>query len=233
MTADTGRSIDQLHLSHPPVAVAFLPTPPPGLPRVARADAASCGYWRQASEGQAFYTTADDHQNCPVGAFTHGVTLSPAKGQELDGLIGTMVDLKYLKMEDVPQIPHRLEPLQIAAYAPLAEATFEPDVVIFRGNARQIMLLSEAARRAGVFETGTVLGRPACSMLPQSIAGAGSVISVACIGNRVYTGLADDELYLAVPGRGLDRVLNEVGAILTANEELEKFHRARKASLAG
>ena len=223
----------QLQLDHPPVAVAFLPAPPPGLTRVPRPDAASCAYWRQASEGRAFYTTADDHQNCPVGAFTHGVELSPAKGQELEGLIGTMVELKYLKMEEVPQIPHRLQPLQVAAYAPLTEATFDPDLVIFRGNARQIMLLSEAARRAGVFEAGAVMGRPACSMLPQSLAEAGSVMSVGCIGNRVYTGLADDELYLTVPGGALDRVMGEVGTILTANEELERFHRARAASLAG
>jgi uncharacterized protein (DUF169 family) len=231
--AHANPSLAKLNLAHPPVAVAFLPTPPPGLARIGRADAASCGYWKQASEGHTFYTTADDHQNCPIGAFTHGVVLSPAKGQELEGLVGTMVELKYLKSEEVPQIPHRQEPLQVAAYAPLSQATFDPDVVIFRGQARQIMLLSEAARRAGVFDAGAVMGRPACAMLPQSLAGAGSVMSVACIGNRVYTGLADDELYLAVPGSAVDRVLGEVETILTANEELEKFHRARKASLAG
>ena len=46
---------------------------------------------RLAAEGQAFYTTAADHTNCPIGAFTHGVELSPAKAQELQGLIGTMI----------------------------------------------------------------------------------------------------------------------------------------------
>jgi len=35
--------------------------------------------------------------------------------------------------------------------APLDQATFAPDVIVFRGNARQIMLVSEAARRAGTF----------------------------------------------------------------------------------
>jgi len=33
----------------------------------------------------------EDHQNCPVGAFTHGVTLAPAKAQELQSLVGLMV----------------------------------------------------------------------------------------------------------------------------------------------
>ena len=44
--------------------------------------------------------------------------------------------------------------MKIAAYAPLASASFPADVVIFRGNVRQIMLLAEAAKAAGVFESG-------------------------------------------------------------------------------
>ena len=225
------RSLDALGLTAAPVAVAFLPAPPAGLPRAARPDAASCGYWKQAAEGHAFYTTAGDHENCPVGAFTHGVPLSPAKSQELQGLVGTMIELKYLQSDEVPQIPHREHPMQVAAYAPLALATFDPDVVIFRGNARQIMLLSEAARRAGVFDTSAVMGRPACAILPQSIAGSSGVMSVGCIGNRVYTGLGDDELYLAIPGPAVGQVVQELETIGGANVELEKFHRARAASL--
>ena len=115
-------------------------------------------------------------------------------------MVGTMIELKYLKSEEVPAIPHRTAPLQVAAYAPLAQATFAPDVVIFRGNVRQIMLLSEAARAAGVFEAGAVMGRPACAMLPQALEARSGVASVGCIGNRVYTGLGDDEMYLTVPG---------------------------------
>ena len=46
----------------------------------------------------------------------------------------------------------------MAAYAPLDDATFKPDVVIIRGNARQMMLISEAARSAGVFNGADILG---------------------------------------------------------------------------
>jgi uncharacterized protein (DUF169 family) len=223
--------LSRLNLIHSPVAVSFLAQPPAGFVRVHRSDAASCGYWKMASEGQAFYTTGDDHQNCPVGAFTHGVALSPAKQQELEGLIGTMVQLHYIKADEVPQIPHRTETLGVAVYAPLAQATFAPDVVIFRGTPRQIMLVSEAARRAGALDTAAVMGRPACAMLPQAIGSANAVTSVGCIGNRVYTGLADDELYIAVPGSAIDRVLAEIDTIVNANIELEKFHRARASEL--
>src|SRR5262245_48169143 len=231
MLVDTASSLGPLHLAHAPVAVAFLAEAPHGLPRVAKPDAATCGYWKLASEGRAFYTTADDHQNCPVGAFTHGVSLSKEKSKELEGLIGTMVELNYLRMAEIPQIPHRTQPLQVAAYAPLGQATFQPDVVIFRGNARQIMLLSEAARRAGTLDESQVMGRPACSMLPVAIGAPNAVTSVGCIGNRVYAGLDDNELYLSVPGGAVERVLAELETIVAANVELEKYHRARKAEL--
>ena len=62
---------------------------------------------------------------------------------------------------------HRLQ--GIAAYAPLDQARFPPDAVIFRGNARQIMLISEAARRAQALEDSAVMGRPACAMLPPAM----------------------------------------------------------------
>ena len=106
-----------------------------------------------------------------------------------------------------------------------------PDVVIFRGNARQIMLVSEAARRAGVFETGRSWDAPPARCFRSRSARPTRVTSVGCIGNRVYTGLADDELYIAVPGAAIERVLAEIDTIVNANVELEKFHRARASEL--
>ena len=68
-------------------------------------------------------------------------------------------------------------------------------------------------------------------MLRQVIDAASAVASVGCIGNRVYTGLGDDELYLAVPGRVLQAVLAKLDTILSANATLEVFHRERAATL--
>jgi uncharacterized protein (DUF169 family) len=218
-------------LSRPPIAVGFLSEPPTGLPRIDRAAGAGCAYWKHASEGHAFYTLPEDHHNCPVGAFTHGVVLPPAKAQELESLVGTMIQLQYLQSEEIPQIPHRTQPLQVVAYAPLERAAFPADVVIFCGTARQIMLLSEAARVAGVFEAGAAMGRPACAMVPHAIDAGVGVASLGCIGNRVYTGLPDDELYLALPVQALDGVMERLAATIHANDELEHFHRDRLTTL--
>src|SRR3977135_4235698 len=126
-----------LRLTSPPVAITFVDVPPPGVPHVSAAEPAGCGYWRRAAAGEVFFTVADDHKGCPIGAHTHNVTLSPAEQQDLMGLVQTMVGLSYLKMEEVPQIPTRQTAMQIAVYAPLAAAPTPPDVVLVRGHAQQ------------------------------------------------------------------------------------------------
>jgi uncharacterized protein (DUF169 family) len=157
------------------------------------------------------------------------VTLPDEKSLELQSVVGTMVSLEYLSGDEVASIPRRQTPMQIAAYAPLTDATFSPDVVVFRGNARQLMLLSEAARSAGIFGNGDILGRPACAMIPHAGNTGVAVASFGCIGNRVYTGLADDELYVTVPGAGLARTFERLAVILNANIQLKAFHEARNA----
>lgn len=147
---------DLLRLTSAPVAIAFVDAPPGGVPHVAAMEPAGCGYWRRAAAGEIFFTVADDHKRCPVGAHTHNVTLSPAEQEELMGLVQTMVGLSYLKMADVPQIPTRKTPLKVAVYAPLAATPVPPDVVLVRGNAQQLMLLAEAAQAAGVAGTGEI-----------------------------------------------------------------------------
>lgn len=220
-----------LELTSSPVAIAFVDRAPAGVPHVRAGEAAGCGYWRRAAEGEVFYTVADDHKRCPVGAHTHNVTLSPAEQTELMGLIGTMVDLKYLKMEEVPKIPTRKTPLQVAVYAPLDAAPVPADVVLVRGNARQLMLLAEAAQAAGVSGTGPTMGRPTCAVLPEAINDGRTAASFGCVGNRVYTGASDDDAYFAIPGGQLRAVEDQLAVIVHANQELEKFHRARAAQV--
>ena len=202
------------------------------MPHVAALEPAGCGYWRRAAAGEVFYTVADDHKSCPVGAHTHHVPLSPAESEGLMSLVQTMVGLQYLTMEEVPQIPRRTTPLQVAVYAPLDATPVPPDVVLVRGNARQLMLLAEAAQAAGVAGAGPTMGRPTCSVVPEAINAGRTAASFGCVGNRVYTGASDDEAYFAVPGSQLPQVEDRLAVIVDANRELERFHRARAAGTA-
>ena len=220
-----------LRLASAPVAITFVDAAPLGVPHVSAVEPAGCGYWRRAAAGEVFFTVADDHKRCLVGAHTHNVTLSPAEKQEMMGLVQTMVGLSYLKMEDVPQIPTRKTALQVAVYAPLAAAPAPPDVVLVRGRARQIMLVAEAARAAGIAGDGAAMGRPACAMIPAVLGGPTGVTSLGCIGNRVYTGLGDDELYFTIPGPKIGDVVERLETVVDANRALETYHEGRRASV--
>jgi uncharacterized protein (DUF169 family) len=218
-----------LHLTSSPVAISFVDAAPAGVKHIEATEPAGCGYWRRAAEGEVFYTVADDHKRCPVGAHTHNVTLSEPERAELMGLVGTMVGLQYLKVEEVPLIPTRKTPLQVAVYAPLDAAPLPPDVVLVRGNARQLMLLAEAAQSAGVAGTGPAMGRPTCAVIPEALNADLTSASFGCVGNRVYTGAADTDAYFAIPGDRLAAIERSLATIVRANNELQKFHRARAA----
>jgi uncharacterized protein (DUF169 family) len=222
---------DLLQLDTAPVAVAFQETPPTNLSRMTSAAPSSCTFWKRAAAGQVFYTEASDHYNCPIGAYTHGVDLSPPLEKELQGVVETMVQLNYLRMEEVPGIPRRQAKLGVVLYAPLATAPFKPEVVMVCGNAKQIMLLTEAAQAAGVGAEAPLMGRPTCAAIPLVLQSRRSAASLACIGNRVYTDMADDELYFALPGPQLGHVVEKLKTIVNANRELEKYHRAKLTTI--
>jgi uncharacterized protein (DUF169 family) len=221
------RLAELLELRLPPVALAFRPAAPPGVRRLDAPGPAGCAYWKLASEGRVFYTEAADHYNCPVGAHTHGVTLPPERAKELESVIGTMVGIQYIRMEEIATLPRRTEPFGVAVYAPLAEAPFDPDVVLVRGSARQVMLVAEAARAADIGHEGAAMGRPACAMIPEAVQAPRGVTSLGCIGNRVYTGLGDDELYYAIPGPKVGEVVGKLETIVEANRILEQYHSER------
>lgn len=221
-----------LNLRTPPIAIAFVDSPPEGVARVPASEPAGCGYWRRAAAGEVFFTLADDHKRCPVGAHTHHVPLTSSEQAELMGLVDTMVGLSYLKMEDVPKIPRRATPLEVAVYGPLSRMPIPPDVVLVCGTARQLMLLSEAAEHAGVAGASPAMGRPTCAALPEAINASRTAVSFGCVGNRVYTGATDEEAYFAIPGQHVAAMEQSLATIVRANEALEEFHRARAGNTA-
>jgi uncharacterized protein (DUF169 family) len=106
-------------------------------------------------------------------------------------------------------------------------APFEPDVVLIRGTARQLMLLAEAAQAVGAASGGATMGRPTCAVLPETLESGHTATSFGCIGNRIYTGLGDEEGYYAIPGAKLGAIASKLTVIIEANRRLEEFHRGR------
>jgi len=66
--------------------------------------------------------------------------------------------------------------------------------------------------------------------LPAALA-HGVVMSTGCVGNRVYTGLEEGELYAVVPGRDLAALARTCGTIASANTKLKEYHEGRRLQL--
>lgn len=222
----------QLSLKHRPVAVTSLKKPPPGVDAFEGVQPSGCSFWRLASEGRTFYTVAADHYNCPIGSHTHNIPLPADRALELNETIGFMTGIGYIRMEEVPLIPRLPQTPGVVLYSPLGQSPVDPDVVLFWGPPGRVMLLQEAANRANVAAQMSTLGRPTCMVVPAALA-HGAAASTGCIGNRVYTGLDETDLYVAVPGRDLIKVAAEIATITMANNTLLMYHQNRKRELTG
>lgn len=218
-----------LSLSREPVAIQFSDTAPQGVKRIEKSAASGCSYWKMAAQGQHFYTEAFDHYGCPIGAHTHGVAMPTEVSAELEGMIGTMVELKYLSGDEVAGIPTRKGDFGVAVYGPLSAFNAAPDAVMFSGNPRTMMLLAEAAHAAGIGCDSSMVGRPTCAAIPAVMQTGLSATNLGCIGNRVYTELDDNELYFVVAGAKLGVLAEKLSLIANANMQLQAFHNDRKA----
>lgn len=226
-----GRMHDALSLPRRPVAVAFLEGPPAGVVKFTGSEPSGCSYWRLAAQGRAFYTTPADHYNCLIGSYTHNMPLPQERAGELEQTLGFMAGIGYIRIEEVPGIPRLPKTPGAVVYAPLGETPIEPDVVLLTGRPQQIMLVHEAATRAGVAAQLPVSGRPTCSALPAALT-SGIVVSLGCIGNRLYTDLGEDELYIAIAATDLPRIVDELDVIADANAKLSEYHGERRRQLA-
>lgn len=144
--------------------------------------------------------------------------------------VGFMVDVGYIKMEEVPGIARLPKTPKHVVYAPLADAEIPPDVVIVRGLPGKLMLLQEAAYRAGAKVESPLLARPTCMAIPSAMVG-GVTSTTGCVGNRVYTDLEDNELYVMVPGADIGKITEQLQPIIDANATLHQYHAKRRAEL--
>lgn len=221
---------EQLRLERRPIAVAFQESAPPQVSQFVGTQPSTCSFWRLAAEGRVFYTKASDHYNCPIGSYTHNIPLPTDRVHDLEQVLNLLTTIRYVRMEEVPTIPRLPTTPGVIIYAPLGETPVDPDVVLFSGRPGRLMLLQEAAIRAGIAPQVNALPRPTCMALPAALT-AGIVASTACIGNRVYTGIDDGDLYMAVRGTDVTRIAAEAETIVEANLALLQYHSDRRQSL--
>jgi uncharacterized protein (DUF169 family) len=222
----------KLGAAQPPVALAFVAAPPPGVAPLAAVVPAACALWRKA-ESEVFYASAASHFNCPIGAMVMGFDLPPTVSDELMGLVGQMTACGYVGGDEPAKIPVHKKKSAGIVYGPLERFPLAPDAVLLWLTPAQAMIWSEAAGGAswaGSTPT-TVFGRPGCAAIPLAIGGPTPSLSFGCAGMRTFTEIGDDRLLAIIPGAGLADFAGALAKTRGVNDRMENFYRQRKAAV--
>jgi uncharacterized protein (DUF169 family) len=231
VTAQMSRLQETLGLSAPPIAIGFSDAPPAGLERwQGGAVPAGCVFWREAMDGRSFYTVPADHYNCAVGAHTHGFGV-PAT--QLEDTVKFMVSNEYLRMEEVAGIPTLEKSPAYISYGPAETASFAHQLILLAAKPAAAMFIYESALRAGAGDAlANILGRPACAVLPLANKTGLASLSLGCMGNRTFTGLPDEEMYVCIPSSHWGTVLTKSIEIGRANSTMKQFYQNRQIQFA-
>ena len=226
---------DILGLRRLPIKIGFLGAPPAALARWAGGPvAAGCVFWDRAMEGKSFYTLPADHWNCAIGSHTHKIGLPADRANELPATIGFMVETRYLDSAEVPDIPTLDQSPAAVAYAPASSAAFKADVVLMAVTPAQSTLVFEAALKAGLARSAAgASSRPSCAILPASAKTELVAISFGCKGNRTFTTVGEDEMYVAVPGSRWEEFVDRLIEVQRSNLTMGNYYQAQAAKFAG
>jgi len=215
-----------LHLAVAPIGISFTDRPPAGVPafdepmsepaadgRAGRV-AAGCVFWVRAAEG-SFTTVPEDHGNCSVGRYTHGLASLDDVAGNAD--IAALLESGWVDAEAVGGIPAISERAGAITYGPVADAAETPDVVLMRVNGRQMMVLSDAL--PGL----RIEGKPQCHIVALAKEHGAVAASVGCALSRARTGMRPDEMTVALPGNRLAEVAAAVDRAATIDTVVAKY----------
>ena len=215
-----------LHLAVAPVAITFEETPPAAVDpfdepmsdpapdgRRGRVPA-GCVFWVRAAE-RTFSTVPDDHGNCSVGRFTHGL----ASMEEIAGNddLSALVESGWVGAQAFSAIPSVSSAAGSIVYGPLADAPGPPDVVLLRVNGRQLMVLSDAL--PGL----RIEGKPQCHIVALAKEHGEAAASVGCALSRARTGMRPEEMTVAFPGSRLAEVVDAVERTAAVDSVVAKY----------
>lgn len=215
-----------LHLSVAPIGIAFLDQAPTDIPafdepmslpsedgRAGRVPA-SCVFWVKAATA-TFTTSPNDHGNCSVGRYTHGLASFTEVADKAD--IAALLESGWVNDSVVGQIPAISTRAKAISYGPLADAAFVPDVVLLRVNGRQLMVLSDAVPQL------RIEGKPQCHIVALAKEYNQVAASVGCALSRARTGMGADEMTVAIPGPRLAAVVEAVRQTAAVDTVVAKY----------
>jgi uncharacterized protein (DUF169 family) len=163
---------------------------------------ATCQVWNTARRYGWTLAAGLEDLGCPPGKVVLG--MEPPVPYYTEGYLSEhMYTATAEAGKRTEAVTARFEHNEYAAFvaAPLARASFEPDVVVVYGNPAQVLRLTVAAlyQSGGTLEQ-TITGRLVCSdfivLTPRL--GKARVI-MPCYGDRIFGQTHDDEMAFAIP----------------------------------
>ena len=214
----------KLKLQATPIAITFSndfqgvppfegPTPAPMPDGRTGKVPAGCVFWMKATD-RTFSTVAEDHGNCSVGSLTHGLKTMDEVAGNSD--VAALLDSGWVTMDVVPQIPVVKTKYRHITYGPLVESS-DPDVVVVRLNATQLMVLHDAIPGLR-FE-----GKPQCHIVAIAKEQGEIAASVGCMLSRVRTGMSPSEVTCAIPASKLGDVIEALDSTCVADGKVATY----------
>ncbi len=227
--ADARRILcEALELTSDPVQVSYLDRPPADVPARTTNAPSVCTFFADGRR-RSFYADAPAHDDCEIGAFVYGRPAEGALGARLQKTIGWMEQIGYLAPGEAASIPRLRSAPAYAAYGPLGSIDAPPSVVLLFAAPKSLMWVVEAHRRAWpTAPLPPLLGRPMCAVVPTVVNDAPLAVSVGCAGSRVYTGMSDHELVVAIRGDALEPFVRALETVRPANAEVTGENVRRK-----
>ena len=151
---------------------------------------------------RAFATVPEDHGNCSVGSVTHGL-FAPSEVIDRSD-VAELVGAGWVGPGVLDRLPKVATRPGSVVYAPLGAAPIDPDVVLLRVNARQLMVLSDAL--PGL----SIEGKPQCHIVAVAKERGVPAASVGCALSRQRTGMRPEEMTCALPAGQLDTMVEAI-----------------------
>lgn len=223
----------KLGLAAPPVALAFVEAPPPGVRGFDQEVPSACTLWRIA-ETSTFYAPAEKHFNCPIGTMTMGFEMPGPVKENLMALVQMMFGCGYVAPEETAKIPYVTKKKNGIVYGPLKEFPMAPDLVLMWLTPAQAMLYSEAAGTCRWNEElpPAAFGRPSCAALPIAFGRGHATLSLGCTGMRIFTDISENRLLAVLPGAQLEAFLQGLASVSEANSTMLQFYKGHKEKFA-
>lgn len=217
---------DLLGLAVAPMAIRFAAEAPDDVPRFegempepapdgrTGKVAAGCVFWMHGAK-RSFATAPEDHGNCSVGSYTHGLLPLEAAAGKDD--VRALLDSGWVDESAVAQVPAVRDAPGAIVYGPLAEAPDVPDVVFLRVNGKQAMMLKDA------WPSLRHEGKPQCHIVAIAKEHGEVALSVGCMLSRVRTGMANSEMTVAIPGAKLAALVDALKQARPADDAVAAY----------